>query len=246
MNVWGLVPARAGSKGIPQKNLRLLGGKSLVAIAIRRLLKAGISQVLVATDSADIQKVAIAEGAICPALRPSAISADDSHMYPVYQWALETIEFQSSRADILFVTLPTTPFMPPSKVSSALAQFRGEVDWVFSVNELEHHPFRAMQANGDRIIPYESAEAKNLWGNRQQLPPLFRFNGGLIAGRSDTILAHSEYNIYRGDGSDSVGFEIISKVEGFDIDDPDDLLVAELLEQRYGFIKGLCGSEEDE
>lgn len=244
MNVWGLVPARAGSKGIPGKNLRSLGGESLVAIAIERLRKAGVTDIMVATDSRAIQEVAVSRGALCSELRPTNISTDDAHMYPLYRWAVETIERETSRPDVLFTTLPTTPFMPVRHLASALAQFDSDVDWVFSVNEIEHHPFRAMQIQGDRVVPHQPVSPEILWGNRQQLPPLVRFNGGLIAGRTETILAHSEYNIFRGAESDSVGFELTSQAEGFDIDNPDDLLVAELLEQRYGFIQTMMGAAE--
>lgn len=236
MTIWGLVPARGGSKGIPGKNLREIGGISLVGHAVRRCLAAGISNVVVASDSPEILSEGISQGATVALQRPAEISTDDSHMFLIYKWVANALLSEGNDISGLVTTLATTPFVSPKSVRLAVDQLNSGLDWVFTVNEIEHHPYRAMKVVGNRLVPYSNVTPTELWGNRQELPPLVRFNGGVIAGRVSTIVRHDEYNIHSGAGSDSVGYVEVSKLEGFDIDYPEDLEIAEILQRQHHFI----------
>src|SRR5437773_5111592 len=110
MTVLGLVPARGGSKGIPRKNIRLLGGKPLLqytaaaALAARRLTHVALS-----TDDEEIAAVGRSCGLDVPFIRPQALAHDSTPMLPVVQHALRWFEAHGRRFDAVCLLQPTNP-----------------------------------------------------------------------------------------------------------------------------------------
>src|SRR5689334_23121274 len=97
VEILGLIPARGGSKGIPGKNLRPLGGKPLIAWTIEAALgSAHLGKVLVSTDSAEIAAVARSWGASVPFLRPSELAQDTTPSFAVAEHALKWLHSQQS------------------------------------------------------------------------------------------------------------------------------------------------------
>mgnify|MGYP000701501768 FL=1 len=146
MKSLGLIPARGGSKGIRKKNLQKINGKPLIAYTIEQALKSNLDRVVVATDDEEIIKVAEKYGADCPFKRPKKISGSTSHAFEIYKYTLEwLIKHENYKPDILCVMLCTTPFRRVETINSSLQKLKTKkYDWVFSVNEMEHHPYRAM------------------------------------------------------------------------------------------------------
>ena len=76
MKILGVIPARGGSKGVPRKNIKLLGGKPLIAYTIKEALKSKLTRVIVSTEDKEIADIAKTYGADIPFMRPAALALD--------------------------------------------------------------------------------------------------------------------------------------------------------------------------
>jgi CMP-N-acetylneuraminic acid synthetase len=127
--------ARGGSKGVPGKNIKLLGGKPLIAHSIELAKKCpSVSRVIVSTDSEEIASVARAHGAEVPFLRPKNLADDNSPEWLAWQHAV--LEINKDYAFDYFVSLPTTsPFRAVEDVEKALEMIHrhDDVDFILSL-----------------------------------------------------------------------------------------------------------------
>ena len=237
MEILGLIPARGGSKGIKNKNIQIINGKPLIAYTIEQALKSNINRVIVASDDENIIKIAKKYGAECPFIRPKKISGSNSHAFEIYKYTINWLKKNENYVpDILCVMLCTTPFRKVSSINSSLKKLRTKkYDWVFSINEMEHHPYRAMVKKKKLIKSFFNIPNKKIWLNRQELPEIYRFNGGIFATFIENILKHKEYNIDNIKFKKTrVGYEIMTKKEALDIDDPIDLEFVRYLMEKNG------------
>lgn len=234
MTCWAIIPVRKNSKGIPGKNHSLLGGMPLFERAIRKCLASNVDGILVATDDPIVQEQALKLGVQCPALRPAATATDGAHMFLVYRFAAQVIAQIDSQAEYFVAHLATTPFTPVSALNEAVEMLRTRhYDWVFSVNPAEHHPYRMMTLDRGSLTPFSKASATELWANRQQLPEIYRFNGGVIGGTFENLAGLEEYNVDGlGTYRSRVGAVQIESSEAFDIDYAIDLEIATLMGAR--------------
>ena len=126
MTVLAVVPARGGSKGVPGKNIRLLGGRPLIAYSIETALKAdGIDRVVVSTDDPKTRDIALELGAEAPFLRPQDLSGDTVSDTPVLAHATAWYaENEGLPVDTVALFRPTTPFRKLRLVEMCLARLR--------------------------------------------------------------------------------------------------------------------------
>ena len=184
MNVLGLIPARAGSKSIPKKNLVDLGGRPLIAWTIESAVNSSLSKVIVSTDSIEIAATCKSLGAEVPFMRPEKISKDDSLSIDVVIHALDTLE---EDFDSVMLLQPTSPFRSVSDINNAI-QLLAEADSVISVEAVEGmHPARMKFINTDGYLvdPLFAEEVENM--PRQQLSPLYIRNGAIYLTKIDSI-----------------------------------------------------------
>ncbi len=122
LEILGLIPARGGSKGIPGKNLRLLGGRSLVARAVESGIKSlRLARLILSTDSEAIAEEGRRAGAEVPFLRPADLAKDDTPSSAVVVHALEWLERNEGRLpDILVLLQPTAPLRQARHIDEAL------------------------------------------------------------------------------------------------------------------------------
>lgn len=238
----GLIPARGGSTGIKKKNLQIINGKPLIAHTIKKALDSNLDRVIVATDDEEIRKVSIKAGAECPFFRPKNISKKNSHAFEIYKYTLNWLKREEDyNPDILCVMLCTTPFRSVETINDSLDKLKSKkYDWVFSVNEIEHHPYRAMLIKNFFFIkPMFNVPNYKIWVNRQEFSKVFRFNGGVIACLAKNVLLNNEYNIDNIKHKNTrVGYSVMSKLESIDIDEPIDLeYVRFLIKNKYVKIK---------
>jgi CMP-N-acetylneuraminic acid synthetase len=197
--ILGLIPARGGSKGLPGKNIRPLLGKPLIAHTIESALESKyLNRVIVVTDSDEIAEIAKAAGAEVPFKRPVEVSGDRSHAFAVYNYAASWLaENENYHPDIIANIFCTTAMRSSQDIDACMEMMvRTNCDWCFTVNEIEHHPYRAVTVNEEgRMRPFFDIPREMMWANRQELPEMYRFNGGVIAGKTKHILEHDEYNI---------------------------------------------------
>lgn len=235
--ILALIPARGGSKGLAGKNVRLLNGVPLIAHSIMSAQKSEyITRIVVATDSEEIAKVAREYGAETPFIRPPELSTDTSHAFEIYKYSAKwLLENEGYMADIQCNLLPTTPLRSSEDIDKCMQlMLSSGCDWCFTVNEMEHHPYRAMKVLDDsRMKAWFDIPHDVLWANRQELPAVVRFNGGVMAGKGEHILNNEEYNIDNiSHSSTDVRYVKIPQSRSFDIDTLEDLEFIEFYLQR--------------
>ncbi len=122
--IFVLIPARGGSKGVPRKALKNLGGKPLIAWTIEHALTIDpLAKVHVNTDDPEIREVAMAFGAEVPFLRPAELAGDDSDLVDAVKHAVFWYwEHENYACDISIIMSPTYPFRRPGRVRNALRQ----------------------------------------------------------------------------------------------------------------------------
>jgi YrbI family 3-deoxy-D-manno-octulosonate 8-phosphate phosphatase len=191
--VLAIVPARGGSKSLPRKNLRRLGGHPLVAYSIAAGLQSGaVTRVIVSTDDEEIAEVSRSYGAEVPFIRPSALAMDDTRDLPVFRHALEFLDGQGYRPEIVVQLRPTSPFRPPDCIQNAVEVLmnREEADSVRGVVPSGQNPYKMWRIKDDgRMSPLlgdSKLEPYNM--PRQKLPATYWQTGHLDAIRSRTIV----------------------------------------------------------
>lgn len=129
-NIYAIIPARGGSKGVPGKNIKLLMNEPLIAYSILASLKSNqINRTIVSTDSEEIAEVALKYGAEVPFFRPSEISGDKSSDYEFFEHAINWFSKSENEVPDLFVHLrPTTPLRNPSLIDDAVNLFLNNID----------------------------------------------------------------------------------------------------------------------
>ena len=150
MVTMGLICARAGSKGVPGKNLADVGGRSLLVRAIDTAHAAGIDRVIVSTDSEDIAAAARAAGAEVPFIRPSELSSDRAPEWLVWRHAIGWMtQNLGALPDALAVVPTVSPLRAPADVRTCLALFERErPDVVITVTEARRNPWFNMVTIG--------------------------------------------------------------------------------------------------
>lgn len=222
-DVLALIPVRGGSKGVPRKNLRTVGGIPLVVRAIRSGLEAArVTQVLVSTDDDEIAAVARAAGAGV-LMRPAALAADDTPMMPVLQHALETLEAdQGWRPGILCLLDATSPFRTAVHVDACVEKLLvPPTRSVVTVTQLERNPFNIFAVDGDDARRYVRDPSEHFTA-RSQFSHLKRVNGCVYCTWSDNVRAGALV-------VDPIKVVEMPAEDSINIDSPLDLAVAELI-----------------
>lgn len=181
--VVALIPARAGSKGVPNKNIRLLGAHPLLAWSIAACLKTKvIDRVIVSTDSEDYATLARSLGAEAPFLRPAEISGDRSTDYDFVLHALNWLRESSSEPDLIAHIRPTTPFRDPELMSRAIEYFKAAktATALRSVHEMSESAYKTFEiaATGELKCVGSGNTALDAANNaRQSFPKTYQANG---------------------------------------------------------------------
>ena len=144
MSTVGFIFARGGSKGVPGKNIRDLGGKPLIAWSIEHALAVRrLERVIVSTDSPEIADVARAFGADVPFMRPQHLAQDDSPEWLAWRHALEYLRDQEGALPDTMVSIPTTaPLRLPIDIENCLDEYeKGSADVVVTVSDAHRSPY---------------------------------------------------------------------------------------------------------
>jgi CMP-N-acetylneuraminic acid synthetase/spore coat polysaccharide biosynthesis predicted glycosyltransferase SpsG len=220
-----VVPARGDSKGIPRKNLRPLCGKPLIAWVLEAAKQAKrIDSLWVTTDSTEIAQIAERFGAKV-LLRDTELARDAVTLDPVVHDAVLRIEREEGPCDLVLTVQPTSPLLMPQTIDRIVQRFDDDaaLDTVLTAKEDTHLGWKA-SAGG--FAPDYVARV-----NRQQLPKHFRETGGCLATRRRNVRAEGRIG-------PNMSLEVVSSLEGLDIDTGEDWLFAEaaLARRRIAFI----------
>ena len=193
-NILALIPARGGSKSIPRKNIRPLGGHPLLAYSIAAGLQARtVTRVIVSTDDEEIATIARRYGAETPFIRPNELAQDDTTDLPVFQHALHWLAENEAYHPMFVVQLrPTSPFRPPDCVDNAVKTLldNPQADSIRGIVPSVQNPYKMWRISENRgmtpLLDSELPEPYNM--PRQKLPPTFWQTGHIDAIRANVIL----------------------------------------------------------
>lgn len=228
--VLAVVPARSGSKGLPDKNVAQLGGLSLIARAARVLRELDwLDRAVISTDSPGYAAEAQRHGLAAPFLRPAHLASDTAGAVETLQHAVDEVEKADGRFDIVLIVEPTSPLRQPADITSCLDLLLSDqaLESVVTVSAIDPkcHPHKTFRVRDARLEYYEEAGRHVV--ARQQLEPLYSRNGICYALRRATLMEQARI-IGPGTGALVIDRAVVN------IDTPLDLALAEVLLRAGG------------
>lgn len=194
MKVLGIIPARGGSKGVKRKNIKMFGGRPLIAHAIEAALQSNLDDVIVSTEDDEIAAIAAELGASVPFKRPQELAQDTSNSVGVAIHGLNEMErLQETTYDAVMYLQPTTPFRKCEDINRSLDLLKHaeDADSVISVVDVNgYHPARMKYLENGYLIDPDFCE-KEENQNRQELRPMYIRNGAIYLTRRNTLLSAS-------------------------------------------------------
>lgn len=221
------IPARSGSKRVPNKNIKPLGGHPMLAYTVQAALDSGVfSAVVCATDSERYSDVARYYGAETPFIRPTEISGDTSPDIEWVVWMLNALKAQGREYDIFSILRPTSPFRLPETIRRAWNSFIADsgADSLRAIEKCKQHPGKMWVVRGERMLPLMPfVNGSTPWHSCQYaaLPEIYAQDASLEIAWSRVAL---EQNTIAGEAI--IPF-VSQGLEGFDINEPEDWLLAE-------------------
>ncbi len=182
-----IIPARSGSKGLVDKNIKLLNGKPLMSYSIEAAIKSGIfDEVMVSTDSEKYAEIAVKCGANVPFLRSLKTSSDTATSWDMVAEVLGKYKDLKQQFDVITLLQPTSPLRNASDIIHAYQIFQQkEAQAVLSVCEMEHTPLWSNVLPEDGSLADFINVEKIGKGGRQTLDKYYRLNGAIYMLRTD-------------------------------------------------------------
>lgn len=182
MKIVAIIPARGGSKGVPGKNIKLLGGKPLIAYSIEQAIASkSFAKIIVSTDDENIAKIALQFGATVPFMRPSELANDTASSISVVQHAVDFLASKNEFFDVVCLLQPTSPFREKGFINKAIDKFKStKADALVSVLPVpqEYNPHWVFETDINGMLQIATGE-KEIIKRRQELPNAF-FRDGAI------------------------------------------------------------------
>ncbi len=224
--VLAVVPARGGSKGLPGKNVRLVGGKPLLAWSVEvGLASRYVDKLAVSTDASDIAEVSRAAGAEVPFLRPAALASDTASSIDVLLHCIDFYHEQGLSFDLLALLEPTSPLREVSDVERALELLTSmpEAESVVSVCRSEggHPVFLYNLGAKQKLTPFSSEAGQHI--RRQDLSPVFFPEGTMYAAKIESLRARRSFYHHK-----TYAYEV-PRWKALEIDEISDLVCADAL-----------------
>lgn len=177
-----LIPARSGSKGLQNKNIRMLKGRPLLEWSIAACNKSElINRIIVSTDSQDYAELAIKSGAEAPFLRPEKLSQDASPDIDFVLHALNYFKINNQKIDFIVHIRPTTPLRDPKLIDNAINYFlNSDASSLRSVSEMPESAYKYFELNTKgylKSVGFQNNNADYLNNSRQTFPKTYIPNG---------------------------------------------------------------------
>lgn len=221
--VLAVVPARSGSRGIPGKNERSLGGKTLLQRCADAARDSGVvDRICLSTDSQTIARLGSRAGLEVPFLRPAELATDEAPMQPVIEHAVLALEASGWTPDVVLVLQPTAPLRTGVHLVAAVdLLLTTGASSVVSVVEIPRHysPGYAMRIEDGRLLPF-LPDGERIT-RRQDVAAAYSRDGTVYAVRRDVVVL--EHDLY---GIDCRPL-VLSREESVNLDTPEDWATAE-------------------
>lgn len=212
-----IIPARSGSKGIPNKNIININGRPLIDYTIKKALKSKyVDRIIVSTDSPVIANISMQCGAEVPFLRPEGLAMDESKTIEVLMHVLNELSSQNEAYDYLILLQPTQPLRRTFHIDEAITLIvDNDYPSIVSVNEVSENPLliRSIRQHNklEKLIDVNST------ARRQDFPKYYKVNGAIYINKIDENL---NLNASLNDNQHPY---IMDKKYDLDIDEPSDL-----------------------
>lgn len=190
MKLLALIPARGGSKGVPGKNMRLLGGRPLIwySYEAARLSKV-FSEIVLSTDDPAIAKVGEGIGCMVPYIRPEELATDNARSIDVVNHALSFLETVGLFYDAVVLLQPTSPFRRLNLINEAIqTMIKNNADSIVSVRKVPHqyNPHWVFEELSDQILRIATGELQ-LISRRQDLPNAYYRDGQIYITKTEIL-----------------------------------------------------------
>lgn len=228
MKILGIIPARGGSKGIPGKNIKLLGEKPLLQYTFDSAKASNLlTRVILSSESAEIIEIANRIKLEVPFTRPSKLADDSASSLDVVKHALSYFKERNESFDAVCLLQPTTPFREQELIDMAISKFiKDDFDALISVREVpkKYNPHWTF-TNENGLLKIATGE-RVIISRRQELPKAFHRDGAIYITKSSVIF---ESNSLYGN---KIGFIDTTGAPDINLDQPEDWIEAESFLQK--------------
>lgn len=193
-----IIPARKGSKGLPGKNIKILGGKPLICYSIEfaKLVCAKDDTICISTNDEEVIKIANDLGVSTPFLRPDILSSDSANTYQVIFHAIEFYKSIGKIFDTIVLLQPTSPFrLITDFVEMEKLYFSKNPDMVVSVKISKENPYFTLfqdDKNG-RLNKFIDDKSSN-YRQRQDCPPVYTYNGSIYMVNCKSFIGKGDFD----------------------------------------------------
>ena len=225
MKILAVIPARGGSKGLINKNIRNLCGHPLIAWTIKNAKKSKfIKKVIVSTDSKKISGISKKYGASVPFIRPKKYATDKANDFVVLKHALNFFKNKSENFDYVIMLQPTSPLRELKDINNSIKKvLKEKIESLVSVSKLEvHHPrFVYSIKNKDNLVPFlKKNRSSDI--RRQDIEPLYFLEGSIYISKIKSLMKYKTFYHKK------TKAYVLPKWKSLEIDDNEDLNIAEL------------------
>ena len=196
MRILGIIPARAGSKGVPGKNIKLLDGKPLIWYTIQTAKRSNVfSEIILSTEDQEIADIALGMGISIPSLRPKELAYDSSKSIDV---VLHCVKEQFNRGfiyDAVILLQPTSPFREENLIENTLRVFEErKADSLVTVRKVPDHfnPHWVFESDEQKMLKISTGE-NEIISRRQDLPEAFYRDGQLYITSTEVLLKNRTF-----------------------------------------------------
>lgn len=224
-----LIPARGGSKGIPRKNIKVLGEKPLICHSID-IAKHFVDDafICVSTDDLEIKSVCENYGLNVPFLRPAHLATDTAGSDEMIMHALEFYQKQSINIEKIVLLQPTSPFRKVAHVENAMNLYDNQIDMVISVKETEVNPYYLLCNESKQGFLEKFVKDIDIV-RRQDAPKVYQYNGAVYIINVKSFLEHKKLSVFE----KVIKYEM-DNISSIDLDTLLDWAYAEfLIEKQY-------------
>jgi N-acylneuraminate cytidylyltransferase len=224
-----VIPGRSGSKGIPKKNIKILGDKPLIMHTVQAARNVfEDNSIIVSTDDMQIKNFVEKRGLAVPFLRPTDLASDTAGIYGVLLHALDFTRKHRFDPDIVVLLQPTSPFRTEKHIMEAMEIYSVEedIDMVVSVAVTKANPYYVLFEDNDEGFLEHSK--KGSFARRQDCPKVWQYTGAIYV-INVTSLERSDLSRFK-----KVKKYVMDEESSHDLDTPLDWMLAEAILKKRG------------